>query len=54
MIILLITIILVICIRTINYGIFEIKEYENKFGGIFVIILAIASSIFSITMIFLM
>ena len=34
-----------ICIKTISYGIYEIKSNENKFGGIFVIIFAVISSI---------
>ncbi len=40
-----------ISIRTISYGIFEIKKCENKFGGIFVIFLSIFSLIFSTIMI---
>lgn len=32
-------------IKTISYGIYEIKKNKNKFGGIFVIALAIVSSI---------
>ena len=32
--------------KTLSYGIVEIKEYNNKFGGISVIILAIFTIIF--------
>lgn len=32
--------------KTLSYGILEIKEYNNKFGGISVIILAIFTIIF--------
>ena len=32
-------------IKTASYGIFEIKENKNTFGGIFVIAIAIASLI---------
>lgn len=53
MIIILITAILIISIRTIGYGIHEIKECQNKFGGVFVIIFAIASAVFAISMILL-
>lgn len=53
MIVFLIIIALFICIRTISYGVFEIKNCQNKFGGVFVIILSIASTIFAITMVLL-
>jgi len=36
---------LFICIKTISYGIYEFKENNNHFGGIFVIVFAIISSI---------
>ena len=53
MIFILITAILLISIRTIGYGIYEIKDCKNKFGGVFVIIFAIASAAFAISMILL-
>lgn len=53
MVILFMIITLWICIRTISYGIFEIKECQNKFGGIFVISLSISVTIFSIAMLLL-
>lgn len=53
MIIFLIIIALWISIRTISYGIFEIKECKNKLGGIIVIGLSVASTVFAITMILL-
>ena len=39
---------LIILIKTTSYGIYEIKNNENKFGGIFVITLAIISTILPI------
>lgn len=51
MIYILFAIISIICIRTIGYGIYEFKDCQNKLGGVFVIIFAIASSAFAITMI---
>lgn len=36
---------IIISVKTISYGIFEIKENKNKFGGIFVIAFAIISTI---------
>lgn len=53
MIFVLITAILLISIRTIGYGIYEIKDCKNIFGGVFVIIFAIASAVFAISMILL-
>ena len=53
MIFILIAAILIISIRTIGYGIYEIKDCKNKFGGVFVIIFAIASAAFAITMVLL-
>ena len=35
---------LLILIKNISYGIYEIKSNENKFGGIFVIVFAVFSS----------
>ena len=37
---------IIIGIKTISYGAFEINQNTNKFGGYFVIILAIISIIF--------
>ncbi len=36
---------IIVGIKTVSYGIFEIKENKNTFGGIFVIIFAIVSTI---------
>lgn len=36
---------IIIGIKTVSYGIYEIKENKNTFGGIFVIILAAISTI---------
>ena len=36
---------IVVGLKTVSYGIFEIKENKNTFGGIFVIILAMISTI---------
>ena len=36
-------------IRTLSYGIFEIKENSNTFGGIATIVLAVLSLILPIT-----
>ncbi len=36
---------IIVGIKTVNYGFFEIKENKNTFGGIFVIALAIISTI---------
>ena len=36
---------IIIGIRTISYGIFEIQNNKNRFGGIFVITLAATSAI---------
>ncbi len=38
-----------IFIRTLSYGIFEIKENSNTFGGIATIVLAVLSLILPIT-----
>ena len=35
---------LIICIKTISYGLYEIKKNQNNLGGIFVITLGIFSS----------
>ena len=51
--ILIILLTLVICIKTISYGLYEIKNNNNKFGGIFVIIFAIISSIFPNIIVFI-
>ncbi len=53
MIIFLIIMSLLISIRTISYGIFEIRECKNTFGGITVIGLSVTSSVFAIIMILL-
>ena len=36
---------IIIGIKTVSYGIYEIKENKNTFGGIFVITLAAISTI---------
>ncbi len=53
MIIFLIIMALWITIRTISYGIFEIRECKNTLGGIVIIGLSIASTVFAIIMILL-
>lgn len=40
-------------LKSIFYGIFEIKEKENKFGGIIVMIIAIIGLILPITFLIL-
>lgn len=37
---------IIIGIKTVSYGIYEINENKNTFGGIFVIVLAFISTIF--------
>lgn len=37
-----------VCIKTISYGLFEIKENNNKFGGITVIVFSIIALILPI------
>ena len=44
---------IIIGIKTISYGIFEIKENKNKFGGFFVIIISVVSAIFPNIVIYL-
>lgn len=39
--------------KTLSYGILEIKEYNNKFGGISVIVLAIFTIIFCNIVVFI-
>ena len=36
---------IIVCIKTISYGVYEINQNKNRFGGIFVILFAIISSI---------
>ncbi len=43
---------IIICIKTISYGFYEINENKNTFGGIFVIMLAIISAILPNVIIF--
>lgn len=38
---------LVVCIKTISYGIFEWKQKENKAGGAIVIAIALFAFVFS-------
>ncbi len=40
-------------IRTLSYGIFELKENSNTFGGIATIVLAVLSLILPITIMFI-
>ncbi len=40
-------------IRTLSYGIFELKENSNTFGGIATIVLAVLSLILPIAIIFI-
>ena len=37
---------IIVGIKTVSYGIFEINKNNNKFGGSFVIILAIIATFF--------
>ncbi len=43
-----------IFIKTVSYGLFEIKQNKNKFGGVMVIILALISSIFPNTVMWIL
>ena len=36
---------IIVGIKTVSYGLFEIRKNKNTFGGIFVTILAISSTI---------
>lgn len=36
---------IIVGIKTISYGIYEIKQNKNTFGGIFIIVIATISSI---------
>lgn len=40
--------------KTVIYGIFEIKNNNNKFGGIFIFIIAIISLIYPNVMVYIM
>ena len=40
-----------IFVRTISYGIYEIKQEKNKLGGTIVLLLALVSLIFPIIMV---
>lgn len=42
-----------IFIKTTSYGLYEIKQQQNKFGGTFVIILAIIALVFPTLMVIL-
>ena len=41
------------CIKSVSYGIFELKQNKNKIAGISVITLSITSLVFTSIMIFL-
>ncbi|MBQ3415734.1 MAG: hypothetical protein IJH39_10465 [Clostridia bacterium] len=40
-----------ICLKAIGYGIYEIKEKSNKFGGTFIALFSLFSTIFANIMI---
>lgn len=42
-----------ICIKTVSYGLFEIKTNHNKIGGVAVIILGFISVIFPNVMLYI-
>ena len=44
---------LIICLETINYGIYEFKNYKNKFGGSSIIAISIFMLIFLSIIIFI-
>lgn len=53
MFIIIIILSIIIFLKTLNYGIFEIKKNSNTIGGITVIILAIISLIFPNIMVYI-
>ena len=36
---------IIICVKTVSYGIYELNNNKNKFGGLFVITIAFVSTI---------
>ena len=55
MIILLVVIILSLLVffRTLSYGLFEIKQNSNTFGGIVTIVIAVVSLIYPVLVVFI-